>query len=158
MHKSIIALLILVSIISCQEKTTQTDKITISKWLLGNWENKSKEGDLLEHWTKINDTTFNGESFFIKDKDTIHFEKITLQQKGEKLIYNAQINGQNQDKSIPFEMTGVSDKKITFGNPKHDYPQKISYSLLTKDNLTIEISGIQLGKSSSEKYTLKKTE
>jgi hypothetical protein len=49
--------------------------------ILGNWESKSDEGTLTESWSKVNDSTFQATSYFIKEKDTIHFETITLQQK-----------------------------------------------------------------------------
>jgi len=152
-------ILLLLAIVSCKNsEANEKDKIKKTDWLLGKWENKVDEGSLSENWKRLNDSTFQAESFFIKDKDTLHFESITLQQKGEELFYNATVKGQNSDKPVPFKMTSETEKKLVFENPKHDYPQKITYTLITKDSLIAEISGIQLGKPSSEKYGMKKLE
>ena len=152
-------LLLFLSIVSCKNtESNEKEKIKKTDWLLGKWENKVDEGVLSENWKRLNDSTFQAESFFIKEKDTLHFESITLQQKGEELFYNATVKGQNNDKPVTFKMTSETDKNLVFENPKHDYPQKITYSLINKDSLVAEISGVQLGKPSSEKFGMKKTE
>ena len=152
-------ILLLLAIVSCKNsETNEKDKIKKTNWLLGKWENKVDEGILSESWKRLNDSTFQAESFFIKDKDTLHFETILLQQKGEELFYNATVKGQNDDRPVSFHLTSETDKKLVFENPKHDYPQKITYTLVNKDSLVAEISGIQLGKPSSEKFGMKKSE
>jgi hypothetical protein len=152
-------ILLLLAIVSCKDKeATEKDKIKSANWLLGNWITKTDDGILLENWKQLNDSTFNGESFFIKENDTLHFEAIVLQQKGEELFYNATVKGQNENKAVPFKLTLGNEKQLVFENPKHDYPQKITYSLLTKDSLVASISGVQLGKPSSEKFGMKRLE
>ncbi|WP_348824177.1 DUF6265 family protein [Flavobacterium aestuarii] len=157
-QKATLSLLLLV-IISCKDKTaTEKDQIKSANWLLGNWASKIDDGILLENWKQINDSTFQGESFFIKGKDTLHFESITLQQKGEELFYNATVKGQNENKAVPFRLTSKTEKQLVFENPKHDYPQKITYTQISKDSLVASISGVQLGKASAEKFGMKKAE
>lgn len=152
-------ILLLLAIVSCKNsETAEKDKIKSSKWLLGKWETKTADGNLSEKWIQLNDSTFQGESFFIKGKDTLHFESILLQQKGEELIYNATVKGQNENKAVAFRMTAGTEKQLVFENPKHDYPQKITYTLITKDSLVASISGVQLGKTSAEKFGMKKSE
>jgi hypothetical protein len=150
-------ILLLIAFVSCKKsESNEKDKIKQSDWLIGKWESKVDEGVLSENWKRLNDSTFQAESFFIKEKDTLHFESITLQQKGEELFYKATVKGQNNDKPVAFNLTSATDKKLVFENPKHDYPQKITYSLINKDSLVAEISGVQLGKPSSEKFGMKK--
>jgi hypothetical protein len=157
-QKTTLILLLLV-IVSCKNKNEKgNEKITKANWLLGKWETKTADGNLSESWKQVNDSTFQGLSFFIKDKDTLHNESIILQQNGEDLIYNATIQGQNENKAVSFKMISGNEKQMVFENPKHDYPQKITYTLITKDSLVAAISGIQLGKPSSEKFGMKKTE
>ncbi len=150
-------ILLLLTIVSCKKSDeTENDKIKVANWILGNWENKSPDGNLTENWEKANDSTFQATSYFIKEKDTIHFETITLQQKGEQLTYSAIVKGQNDDKPVAFKLTTATEKQLVFENPKHDYPQKISYTQITQDSLVAKISGIQQGKPSSEQFSLKK--
>jgi hypothetical protein len=150
-------ILLLLAIVSCKNSgSNEKDKIKEARWLLGNWENKTVDGNLTETWKKVNDSTFQAQSYFIKEKDTLHFESITLQQKGEELTYNATVKGQNNDESITFKLTNSTEKQLVFENPKHDYPKKIIYTQKNEDSLVAEISGILEGKASSEKFSMKK--
>ncbi|HSD05964.1 DUF6265 family protein [Flavobacterium sp.] len=157
MFQKTILILLLLAIVSCKNsEATEKDQIKTANWLLGKWNTKTADGDLSESWKQINDSTFHGESFFIKNKDTLHFESMTLQQKGENLFYNATVKGQNENKAVTFKLTNKTEKQLVFENPKHDYPQKITYTLINKDSLTASISGVQLGKPSSETFGMKK--
>lgn len=156
MKKVMLILVMALTFASCG-KSKVVSKIVVADWLLGNWENKSDDGDLLENWKKVNDSLYEGESYFIKGKDTLHFEKIQMKQKGEALFYIATIKGQNNDKPVTFIHNDTIEKQLVFENPKHDFPQKIAYSKITKDSIVIQISGIQQGKPSSERFSMKKT-
>ena len=156
MKNAILILILALTFTSCL-KSKEASKIVVADWLLGNWENKSDEGDLLETWKKVNDSLYDGESYFIKGKDTLHFEKIQMKQKGEALYYIATIKGQNNDKPVTFKHNDTIEKQLVFENPKHDYPQRIVYSQMTKDSIIIQISGIQQGKPSSERFSMKKS-
>jgi phosphatidylserine/phosphatidylglycerophosphate/cardiolipin synthase-like enzyme len=157
MKKVILSLLILLFFASCQ-KSKEVSKIVGADWLLGKWENKSGNGNLLETWKKANDSIFIGESYFIKGEDTLHSEQIKLEQKGEQLSYITTIKGQDNDKPVTFLHNTEIVKQLVFENPANDYPKKIIYSQISKDRMIIQISGIQEGKTSSTKYSLKKTE
>ena len=156
-RKIILSLLILVFFTSCQ-KSKEVSKIVGTDWLLGKWENKSDEGNLMEIWKKANDSLFIGESYFIKGKDTLHFEKIQMKQKGENLLYISTIKGQNNDKPVTFNHNVEIEKQLVFENPKNDYPRKIVYKPIAKDRIFIEVSGIQQDKPSSVRYSMKKTQ
>lgn len=157
MKNAILFLIITLAIISCQ-KSKEVSKIVATDWLLGKWENKSPDGHLLETWTKINDSLFIGESYFIKEKDTLHSEKMQLQQKGQNLLYISTIQGQNGDKPMSFHQKIEKEKQLVFENTKNDYPKKMVYQPFAKNHLLIEISGTQQGKPSSTRYSMKKTE
>ena len=154
--KKIALLLILVLTLSSCKKSNEGSKILVADWLPGKWENKTAEGNLLEIWKKTNDSIYDGASYFIKGKDTLHFESIKLIQKGEDLLYVSNIRGQNNDEPAVFNLINSTEKQLVFENPKIEYPKKIVYNQITKDNLSIEISGIRGGKPSLEKYPMKK--
>lgn len=150
-------LLLLLAIVSCKSsESNKFEKIKGANWILGNWESKSADGNLTETWKKVNDSTFHANSYFIKEKDTLHFESITLQQRGEELTYSAAVQGQNNDKPVAFKLTTATEKQMIFENLKHDYPQKISYTQISPDSLVAKISGIQQAKPSSEQFSMKK--
>lgn len=152
----IVLLLVIISCKNSDSNKSDNEKIKATSWLLGNWENKAVDGNLTENWNQVNDSTFQGQSYFIKEKDTIHSEAIVLQQKGALLIYTATVKGQNEDKPVAFKLTTSTEKQVVFENLKHDYPQKISYTQITPDSLSVTISGMQQGKPSTERFSMKK--
>ena len=155
-HKTTFIMLLLAAV-SCQKKeSAKKDKIKAADWLIGNWENKNPDGVLIENWKKVNDSTFSAESYFIKGKDTLHFESIALAQKGETLTYIATVKGQNDGKPVEFPSTSETENKLTFENPQHDYPQKITYTKGTNNTLTAEISGKLQGKKTTERFIMSK--
>ena len=144
--------------ISCQNKSEKKfDKLEKMNWLLGNWENEMPEGVLTETWTKENDSTFSGTTYFIiNKKDTVHSETIILKQLNDELVYRPTVKGQNNDEPVDFELSSESENSFSFENPKHDYPQKIVYKKVNETSLVATISGMQQGKQSTESYPMKK--
>lgn len=157
MYHKITLLALILTFVSCQKKeSAEKDKIKAADWLIGNWENISPDGILTENWQNVNDSTFNAESYFIKGKDTLHFESIVLAQKGETLRYIATVKGQNDGKPVTFTSTSETENKLIFENPQHDYPQKITYTKGANNTLTAEISGKLQGKLTTERFILVK--
>jgi Domain of unknown function (DUF6265) len=152
-----LAFVALLTIVSCKKtENSAKDKIKTADWLIGNWENQLEQGTLSESWEKANDSTFNGKSFFIKDKDTLNNETIVLSQKGNDLFYIPVVQGQNNNEPVIFKMTKADAKQLIFENPKHDFPQKISYTKITNDSIVAAISGVVNGKTEGESYPMKR--
>jgi hypothetical protein len=145
-------------LLSCQnkERKEKYEMLAKAEWLLGDWENLSAEGRWSESWVKANDSTYNGQAFFIRENDTLHQEQIVLSQRGLAVNYTPTVKGQNGDKPVQFNMTSAEGRKLIFENPAHNYPQKISYLQITKDSLVADISGIQQGKPSAERFAMSK--
>ena len=136
--------------------TSKNEKIKASEWLIGQWKNTSEEGILTENWIKSNDSTLTAESFFIKGKDTLHFETIRLVEKKGELVYETIIKGQNNDKPILFPLISETENELVFENLQNDYPQKIKYQHHSKSVITIAISGTQAKKVVSEQFKMAK--
>jgi Domain of unknown function (DUF6265) len=134
----------------------KNEKIKTSEWLVGAWKNQSKEGIVTETWSKLNDSTLAASSFFIKEKDTLHFENIALTEKDGELVYETTIQGQNNDKPISFPLILETENELVFENLQNDYPQKISYQRKSKSAITISISGKQSKKIISEQFKMTK--
>lgn len=158
---------ILISVISCKEAhdsklppmeiaSKKYNAVENSNWLIGRWENNSKEGNLSEFWTKANDSTLHGECYFVIEKDTVFGEKVELMQRGNDFIYEASVAKQNDEKPVPFKLTSSSDKEMIWENPAHDYPNKIVYNKVGNDSLVAEIFGTKDGKAKSETFKMKK--
>jgi hypothetical protein len=137
--------------------TSKNEKIKASEWLVGEWKNESKEGIVTENWSKTNDSTLVAGSFFVKEKDTLHFENSKLIEKDGELIYETIIQGQNNDKPIVFNLLSETENELVFENLQNDYPQKIKYQRNSKTAITISISGKQAKKFVSEQFKMTKS-
>lgn len=147
----------IVLLASCQNKSeNKFDKLQKMEWLVGNWEQKLPDGIVSENWIKENDSTYSGKSYFIKEKDTVHLERIILTQKNETLLYIPTVSGQNNDEPVTFTMTSDTENTFSFENPAHDYPKKITYKKVSPTSLIATISGTQQGKQSQESYPMTK--
>lgn len=152
--KKLIPAILLLSWIACGTPSIQenTESQVIehhledADWLLGNWINHTTSRSLNESWTKQNDSVFLGLGTFMDGQDTLSSEHIRLEQFGNRLFYVPVVSNQNQGQPVRFEMKEKSDKHLLFENMNHDFPQHISYTLITADSLVAKISGNMDGK------------
>lgn len=136
-----------------QKKTTP---ISQAKWLIGRWKNQSAKTLDIETWQKLNDSTFLGRSYSLAGTDTVSSEHIRLEQHAGKLYYIPTVKNQNDGKAVTFTFTSSDNKHLVFENPKHDFPQKISYTQINKDSLVAEISGTWKGKQKAIPFPMKR--
>lgn len=164
--KSIIKNAAIVTILlcfSCKEKDvvekqeTQYTILQKANWFLGRWKNNSPEGNLSESWVKQNDSTFNGESYFVIENDTVFAESIQLEERNNQLLYVVTVPNQNEEKPVAFTLTKESSNQLIFENPNHDFPNTIIYNKVGKDSLVAEISGMKDGKNASQLFKMIKT-
>lgn len=166
--KTVITLpvLALLALASCKQspKEGTTETVTSSThpniakvaWFIGEWENLSAEGDLVENWKKVNDSLYMGENYFIVKGDTVFAEKVALVDIYGKMSYNVSDADQNAGESVPFVMTSINDEEVVFENPEHDFPSKITYNKVAPDSLVAKISGMREGKPASEIFKMKR--
>lgn len=143
---------LLVNTIHAQNK----HDIKQARWLIGHWENRSNERIDFENWTRLNDSTYQGHSESFNGSETISSEQISLQQRGGKLYYIPTVKNQNGGKPVRFALTSSSKNQLVFENPEHDFPQKITYTQITKDSLVAKISGTRKGKQKAIQFPMKR--
>lgn len=156
-------LLVCFGIVSCKNKRQAItensseipEKLVLAEWLIGKWENELDGTHVTEIWEKGGDALL-GKSYSIRNKDTVSSERIRLQQEGDKLYYIPVVKNQNEGQLVKFALISSTDHQLIFENPDHDFPQKISYTLINKDSLLAEISGTVQGKQQSEKFPMRR--
>lgn len=152
-------LLVVASIILAHTSSYAQQKsnpIAQAKWLIGSWKNKSAKTLDIETWKKLNDSTFLGRSYSLAGTDTISSEHIRIEQHDGKLYYIPTVKNQNNGKAVTFALTSSDNKHLVFENPEHDFPQKITYTQITKDSLVAEISGVWKGKQKAIQFPMKR--
>jgi hypothetical protein len=142
--------------ILCAWATKQTNDIPKAKWLIGTWENKTQRGSIYETWSKTNENEFSAISYIVKEQDTIVFETIRLVQEQEGLFYIPTVKNQNDGLSVRFSTKTISETQLVFENPQHDFPQIISYTLVSADSLIAEISGTKNGQERKQMFPMKR--
>ena len=136
--------------------TKEYEELKKANWFIGDWENITNEMEMKEIWKQKNDSCFSAESFVTVKKDTVFYEKVDLLQRNDSLFYIVSVKEQNNEKPVSFYMTKATENELVFENPKHDYPNKITYKKMTSDSLVASISGLKDGKVSSETFPMKK--
>ena len=92
----------------------------------------------------------------VKVQDTIVFENIRLVQEKEGIFYIPVVKNQNDGLPVRFVAKTISDTKLIFENPEHDFPQIISYTKISSDSLVAEISGTKNGQIQRQTFRMKR--
>lgn len=124
-------------------------------WLGGTWSMTTLKGTAYEVWVKKNDSTYAGRSFFVSGTDTVPQETMQLVETSkDTLLFIPTVVDQNEGKPVTFVMTSSDDNTLVFENPKHDFPQKVSYRQVTRDSMFAEISGLVNGTKQQQGFPM----
>lgn len=136
--------------------SSHKEEINKASWLIGTWQNKTSKGILYESWSQPNQHKLSGMSFFIEDQDTTVLETIQLIQENDRLLYIPTVQNQNDALPVRFVSTRVTEKEMVFENKNHDFPQVITYVIITEDSLVASISGVVSGKERRQTFPMKR--
>lgn len=112
--------------------------------LLGNWRHTDNKQIFYENWVSTN-SAFQGTGFVVDKRDTIMIEHMQLLRVADSWNFKVQVSNQNNGESVVFEQASSDHNQIIFSNENHDYPQFITYELVSEDELDVQISGDQNG-------------
>jgi hypothetical protein len=111
-------------------------------WLTGCWEASAADATVEEQWTTPRGGVMLGVNRTARDGRLISYEFLVLDGREASVIYVAHPSGQA---AATFSAEAVSDARVVFGNPAHDYPQRIGYERRATDSLFAWIEGPQDG-------------
>ncbi|RPI16928.1 MAG: hypothetical protein EHM58_10990 [Ignavibacteriae bacterium] len=120
---------------------SQIKDISLDKfdWMLDNWVMADENGITRERWIKESDTILRGNSYTIKNGDTVFTEKISIEKRGDEIFYIAIVA--HNPGPVDFKLVYLSDTKAVFENPEHDFPQRITYINEEDGSLFAQIEG-----------------
>jgi hypothetical protein len=111
-----------------QKKTKYEDFINFS-WMSGDWYMRTDEVTIHEHWDGISEHVMEGYSTTLnKDGDTLATESLRIIKIDGQHYYIAKAGSKKQPTT--FEMVVDSIRKVSFYNPKNEFPQWITYQRL----------------------------
>lgn len=107
-------------------------------FLIGTWKMEGKE--VYESWKKITNK-LQGQSYQIKNGQKHVTEKLEIKLKDKVIIYTATVFDQNEGRAIPFELKSLKKELFSFENLQHDFPKKIQYKIINKNELFVSVLG-----------------
>lgn len=123
-------------------------------WLTGSWVRVSGDGTSEEHWTPPSGGTMLGVNRTVIRGRTVAFEYLRIEKTDAGIIYLASPGGRYPPTA--FELVESGPGRAVFGNPDHDFPQRIIYQR-RGDRLEGRIEGEQDGRTEARDWFWKRT-
>jgi hypothetical protein len=138
-----------------QAAQAQEHPTSMLSWLAGCWAAEGGEPGSGEHWMAPAGGTLLGVGRTVKRGATVEYEFLQIRTNAEgKLVYVALPSGQ---RGATFTATAVSDAAVTFENPEHDFPQRVSYRRIDRDRIAARIEGRRGGELRGSDFPMKRT-
>ena len=123
-------------------------------FLAGCWEVRFGPMVIEEQWMRPLGQAMLGVGRGVKGDKTVHTEFLLIREANGEVNYIA--HPSQNVAPTPFKMTKLTADEVVFENPKHDFPQRISYKRLPSGDLLAQIDGTQNGKARAEKFPYKR--
>jgi hypothetical protein len=123
------------------EAASPTDSIlAAAAWLAGCWQVASPDGQNVaeEHWMAPRGGLMVGMSRSIRGGVARGYEILTIRVEDGGLVYHAEPSGQAP---TDFPARLVEAARLEFVNAEHDFPQKVVYARVGKDNVEAAVFG-----------------
>lgn len=131
-------------------KVSAPEGVEALAWLAGTWEGSMGKVDVEEVWMAPKGGAMIGMHRDVAGSKMVGFEYLRIVTKNGKLTYVASPQG-----GLPtsFPLKEMTEKKVVFENPEHDFPQRIIYWLEKDGALHAKIEGDQGGKPAEMEWT-----
>jgi hypothetical protein len=123
-------------------------------WIVGTWEAVGSTRTLVERWTRDSAGVFHGISVLVMGKDSTVREKTRIEKDSTGIYFVADV-AENKGE-VRFKLTKSDSTGVYFENPKHDYPQTISYNPVGTDSLAAWVGGPTKGATQRQGYKFRR--
>jgi hypothetical protein len=125
-------------------------------WLEGTWRGRIGGRDFEAHYTGVEGGQVLSASKYTEAGQPAGFEFERFEQRGDTLILTPYPEGESSV-SFPLAEYDAENRRAVFENLAHDFPTRISYQRLSRDRLTILVSGpAEDGKEQVLTYALRR--
>ena len=108
------------------------------RWLAGCWEMRRDDRITEEQWMLPRGGVMMGMSRTVRGDSLIELEQVRIESRGSDLIY---IASPLRQATAEFTGSATAGGDVSFENPRHDFPTKISYRKQGADSLVASIEG-----------------
>lgn len=144
-----------------QSVSVEADPSALARlsWMVGHWEGTQNGARIEEFWTPPAGGTMLGVNRTINDGRTVFFEFLRIEESPDGIAYLASPLGRYPP--TRFQLAGPlaeDDRRVTFENPAHDFPQRILYWRSEDNTLHGRIEGLRDGRPSSSEWVWRRAE
>ncbi|WP_412466782.1 DUF6265 family protein [Pedobacter sp. KLB.chiD] len=141
----------------CSNVNAQKDPLKTFSFILGSWEMQMPKSKIVEQWSQGDDKILKGKSYRVSAKgDSVLTETLQIRTKGKEVFYCSTVAKQNEGKEVCFKLISTKNKIYIFENAAHDFPQRIVYQKLGKNEMLAWIEGELNGKSRKSEFRYKR--
>lgn len=145
--------------VSASAAAQETKKVTLQDigWLAGCWKARTGEStvDNVEQWMKPTGNAMLGLGAEVRNGKAVSYEFMRIESKDNgDLVYTVKPHNKSE---TSFTLTSTTPKTLVFENPKHDFPQRITYRLEKEGAMEMRIDGEIGGKKRAALYPVAKT-
>jgi hypothetical protein len=152
MKKMIFLVSAILLLVSC----SNSYKVEDVNWILGHWAGlDNNQLTFHERWIRDGKGNFTGTGCTISPEgDTLWKESLKIEVVEGTPYYVADVPGNKG--AVLFKLIEASETEAIFENKKHDFPQRITYTLSGTSSLKVQLEGIENGKPRLEKLAFDK--
>lgn len=124
-------------------------------WLQGRWVMDITGGVIEEVWLAPRGASMIGVSRTVRADTLVGFETIVVRETDKGLVLEARPSSQPGG---TFNSISVGDSLVVFENPAHDFPQRITYRLVSEDSLSAWVEGTYQGEEARADFGYRRAE
>jgi hypothetical protein len=138
--------LICIAFTACDQPGTIED----ISWILGQWKGVDDNTAIFhERWVKENETTYTGSGCSLTPEGDTLFKEALKINVVEGVPYYVATIPENPG-PVLFRLVKGDATTAVFENKEHDFPQRIAYSLETKNTMSVKLEGVENGRPKIE--------
>ena len=122
-------------------------------WLAGCWSDVNGNRITEEQWMGPGGGMLLGVSRTVAGGRTVAYEQVRVYERNGVLVFNARPSGQKEAEFVQVELT---DSAVAFENPKHDFPQRVSYRLRSDGSLAARVEGTEGGERKAVDFPMRR--
>ncbi|MDH3290647.1 MAG: DUF6265 family protein [Gemmatimonadota bacterium] len=118
---------------------SQGERLDRIGWLAGCWETQGGNTVVEEQWMRPRGGSMLGMSRTIRAGRTVGWELVRIEVRVDRLVYVAEPSGQAM---AEFAEVALTDSLVSFENPYHDFPQRITYRRQSDGALAARVESV----------------
>lgn len=119
------------------QSSCQLDEL---RWLVGQWQMDSEQGQVFESWQQVSPLSFEGRGWRVQHHQVTASEALRLVQMQDQVFYLAKVT--ENPMPVAFLLVACDETMAVFENPQHDFPQRLTYRQRENSQLQVRVEDL----------------